>query len=376
MSAPIGGDSRPFTVAHGAGAQKITSYAPGPSGGPLTVINRGTERVWLSNDSMATSGRGVPLEGGTSVPWIAAGDLWAVPDDANVTDVPLVLTSAVTRWEPSPSAVAAATAAQLLATGVPIVQSSRSLATVTGRNDAGWTSGVLDVGGFQTLSVYFNPTGDASLDNFFVTISWLDGPAGSVFDQHRMTIGAHTDGQLPIVAKVAARSRYAQVAVLPLVNTPGPKSFDCRVTGYTGPCNRDTVRPFKPRSIGAAGKEQLPGLLLATPTNVSPLIAAGSSGATYVLGPCSDAIRVWYPATPGAPNGTLPCAIQALSYNEASAGLDLVQFQIATIYNNTNNDVSAEIRVPWGCVLQTFFTNNDTTAGHRPSAEFVDLSPL
>lgn len=129
MSAPVGGASRTVTVKHGQTAELVTSYAPGPdSTDALTIINLGTERVWLSNDSMAAAGEGVPLEGGTPMAWTAAGALYATPDDANVTDVKLVLTSATTDYQPSPYALALATAAQLLATGVPTVLLETDLA--------------------------------------------------------------------------------------------------------------------------------------------------------------------------------------------------------------------------------------------------------
>jgi hypothetical protein len=119
MSAPINGDSRQVVVKHGSTEQLLTQYAPSPeSDDSLTIINLGTERVWLSNDSTAGPNHSTPIEGGTASVWTAGGTVYAFPDASNVTDVTLVLTSGVVAYEPSPYALASYAAGQIEASGL------------------------------------------------------------------------------------------------------------------------------------------------------------------------------------------------------------------------------------------------------------------
>lgn len=121
MTVPTGG-GRTITVKVGQAAQLLTEYAPPPDADSgLTLINIGNDRVWLADDSSVSSGRGVPLDPGTSIPWQAPGQVWVAPDAAAAATTTIVLTGAIQMWTPSPAAIAAQVAAELLATGIPSV---------------------------------------------------------------------------------------------------------------------------------------------------------------------------------------------------------------------------------------------------------------
>lgn len=119
MTVPAGG-GRSVDIAAGADPVKLTDYAGGPDD-PVYVINTGNVRVWLGDDSAVDATTGVPAEAGTCVPWSAPGTLYAAPDPAATETTTLVLTGAVADWSPSPAALAAQVATELLANGVPTV---------------------------------------------------------------------------------------------------------------------------------------------------------------------------------------------------------------------------------------------------------------
>ena len=128
MTLPAGG--RAVAVASSTNAVMLTEYAP------VTVINIGTSRVWLAADSGVGPSNGVPLDAGTSIPWTANGQLWAVLDSGASGSVTLVLTNAASDWTPSPATIAEQVAA--FRDGLPLTWLSAAtpgaaggLATVT-----------------------------------------------------------------------------------------------------------------------------------------------------------------------------------------------------------------------------------------------------
>lgn len=89
---------------------------------PVTVINQSaTSRIYVAASSSVSSVTGVPVEAGTSYDWETTGPLYAILDPgAPDTTAAVVLTNAGGLWSPSPVAIGAAVATELLETGVPI----------------------------------------------------------------------------------------------------------------------------------------------------------------------------------------------------------------------------------------------------------------
>jgi hypothetical protein len=126
----------------------LTEYAP------VTVINTSTAaRVLLANTSSVAPGNGVPLEPGTSYDWATEGNVYAVVDPAaSVTTAQIVLTGSGGNWSPSPVAIGAAVAAQLLTTGVPQKLLITELGTFTIGTGLGFVGG--DLPGYASLFLF------------------------------------------------------------------------------------------------------------------------------------------------------------------------------------------------------------------------------
>jgi hypothetical protein len=119
VSAPYPGGGRPFVLGGGAAAQLLTEYAVGAP--PLLLVNISTDRAWIGSDSNVGPSNGVPLDPGTALPWTGQGSVWGVADSGAANPITVYITSAIAGWTPSPATIAAETAAQLLASGVPSV---------------------------------------------------------------------------------------------------------------------------------------------------------------------------------------------------------------------------------------------------------------
>jgi hypothetical protein len=91
----------------------LTEYAP------VTVINIGSDRLWLAANSSVAPGNGVPLDAGTSYDWATPGILYAAIDPAATdTTAQVVLTGSGGSWSPSPVAIGVAVATQIAASGL------------------------------------------------------------------------------------------------------------------------------------------------------------------------------------------------------------------------------------------------------------------
>lgn len=112
------GDAKRQTLIPGASPVMITEYMPGAPNGAL-VINTGLAgTVYCGSNSSVQPSTGVPIPGGTSVPWILPGQLWAYLDPATTSlNQDLVVTGDIAGWEPSPLVLATALAAE----GIPSV---------------------------------------------------------------------------------------------------------------------------------------------------------------------------------------------------------------------------------------------------------------
>lgn len=154
------------TLTPGRAATLITEYAGGDDD-PIRIIspNPGAPRVYLGTDSGVSPLTGVPLDGGTSLPWTNPGQLWAVADPAAAAATSLTITTLVEDWQPSPAAIATQTAQQLLAGGVPNVLKQDTL--FIGTVPAAPGTVTIDVSGYSTASILFtqpaNPMVDISI---------------------------------------------------------------------------------------------------------------------------------------------------------------------------------------------------------------------
>ena len=119
MSSPLTGGGQSFVLQPGQPVL-LTEYAAGPDA-PLLIINTSSAQVYLAQASGVSTASGVPVAGGTSLPWATAGQVWAMLDPAASGTATVVITGAATDWQPSPYVIAGAVAAQLLASGVPNV---------------------------------------------------------------------------------------------------------------------------------------------------------------------------------------------------------------------------------------------------------------
>jgi hypothetical protein len=118
-------DGKPLVLTPGGPAVLVTEYA---YKGVLVINTSTVGRVWLGTSSGVGPQNGTPLEAGTAAPWDQDGQLYAVLDPSAAAAVTSILPGAVSRYDPSPAAIAAAAApaiaAQLLAQGIPNVLTS------------------------------------------------------------------------------------------------------------------------------------------------------------------------------------------------------------------------------------------------------------
>jgi hypothetical protein len=164
-------DGKAFTLKPGGPAVELTEYAfPG-----VLVINTATAGlVWLGAGSAVGPQDGIPLEPSTAAPWTRASPLFAVLDAAATAPVTLYMTASTSRWDPSPTAIGAAVAAQLLATGVPNVLVQDIIATNT-VVPAG--TGVAITGLNKYASIIALPGYDSRFAAC-IRLDWLVGGAG------------------------------------------------------------------------------------------------------------------------------------------------------------------------------------------------------
>lgn len=154
MTGPLSGGGKTFTLPIDGDAVLLTETAV--EGVPMLVINTSAnDLVYLGNSSGVSPASGVPLEAGTALPWIAGGEVWAVVAPGTTNTIAVVITSAIAGWEPSPAAIAAAVAAELLAEGIPNVLVENVIFSGT-LASLGQTT--LDVSGYASVVIAGDPT--------------------------------------------------------------------------------------------------------------------------------------------------------------------------------------------------------------------------
>jgi hypothetical protein len=159
VTAPDTG-GRAFTLAPGGRPVMLTQYAAGADS-PLLLINLDVAagRAYIGADSTVSPNNGVPLDPGTAMPWTTAGQVWAVADPDATGPLTLVVTAAISDWTPSPAAIAAEVAAELLLNGIPNVLTE----TIIAQNDIILVSSTktYDISGAASLGVVINRLGGA-----------------------------------------------------------------------------------------------------------------------------------------------------------------------------------------------------------------------
>lgn len=383
----------PVVIAHGAPPKLITSYAPGPDADDsLTVINLGTERVWLSNDSTAGPGGGVPLEGGTSTAWTLGGTLYGIADTDNQTDVTLVLTAAVTDYRPSPyavavyaalqiadSALAAETAAAIAgetlvvdasghvvavdASGdpIPIAQSGTIVYTHSGTfGSLPAATPVTAVGNNNTLAVVFDTLGDGSGTYYDLEVDWFDDAAGAnkVAVDHIMS-NSDTDGASPLSARLDVKGRYFSVT---------PTSGGSTVGTATLTLTLDTTTVVRD-SIAGASYLAYPYLYVAS--GAAATINAGQTVTRPAFLPAQSKVSVSLGGS-GAGAGKIVAQLWARTTPHASQ-IGLPDAYLGSVANS-GTPMSAEFDVPFGAALYLLVTNSDTVS-RNPFNAITDVSP-
>ena len=179
MTSPIAGGGRTFTLLPGQPIM-LTEYAAGPNA-PLTVINTSDDTIYVADSSSVGVATGVPVAAGTAIPWTQPGQIWAMLDPAATDTAPVVITGAISNWTPSPAAIAAAVALELLQQGVPNVLIEKSVFNASIAN--GTSSPNIDVSGYAS----------AEITSVLGPVSYLQLNAiGNVVDQEIVGAGEAT----------------------------------------------------------------------------------------------------------------------------------------------------------------------------------------
>lgn len=152
------------TLTPGLGPIMLTEYAGGDST-PVQIINTDVTagRVYLGSDSSVSSSNGVPLDPGTALPWTTPGQIWAIADPTAAGPIGITVTAAIGDWTPSPAAIAAQVAQELLLTGIPNVFTETDLGNPemnTPIDVSGYASLTMTLvqgsGGAETIPFYFS----------------------------------------------------------------------------------------------------------------------------------------------------------------------------------------------------------------------------
>lgn len=174
MSAPLSSDALHATVTPGKQPVLVTEYMPGGPG--VQVINTAvTGTIYLGTGSNVQESNGVPVPAGSSVQWIASGQLWAVAGSDATGPMLLIASGLISSWAPSPEVIATAVATQLIAKGIPSVLVTTPLPVF---NDAT----PQDVHGFASLTVRFPGAAAAFETQYYFTDSTGNpvGPADTI----------------------------------------------------------------------------------------------------------------------------------------------------------------------------------------------------
>lgn len=116
---PLPDSAKPITLPIDGTAELLTEYAV--AGAPLLIINTSDDLAYVAGTTSVSANNGVPLEPGTALPWTAGGTVYAAAAPGTAVPIQVVITSAVPRWDPSPAAIGAEVATQLIAQGLPNV---------------------------------------------------------------------------------------------------------------------------------------------------------------------------------------------------------------------------------------------------------------
>lgn len=224
MTSPLAGGGQSFTLQPGQ-AVMLTEYAAGPDA-PLTIINTSSATVYVAELSSVSPSNGVPVSGGTSLPWTTPGQIWAVLDPAATAPATVVITGAVSAWQPSPYAIAAAVAAQLLEQGVPNVLRSAEL--FLGQSVSPGAPVSVDGSQYASATVYANPI-PPSIETPSFTISQLDESGDVVAEEFVRGIAPVT---IALVGKTVVASNngtHAAYVNMTGSNRPATSRFDSRI---------------------------------------------------------------------------------------------------------------------------------------------------
>lgn len=238
MTAPTGG-GRPTTLTPGAGPVLLTEYAPrgGDAGGLLVINTSLTDRAWLASDSNAGPSTGVPLDPGTAIPWTTGGQLWAVADPAAGAPILLIATAAIDEWTPSPAAIAALVAGELLAGGVPLVL-VEDVITAGDVLPAFPGTKTYNVSRYAALELFLVGTGNTPV---IVDALWRPHGTNALVAEETLWSGTQHTGlmfaRLAVIAgdlQLINRSAFTTTVVMSGTNRPPLKRIDVQFRASTG----------------------------------------------------------------------------------------------------------------------------------------------
>lgn len=209
--------ARVVTLAPGSDPVMLTEFAPGSQ--PVTIVNTGQARAWLGGGSSVGPNTGVPLDPGTALPWRSSGQVWAVIDASATAAITLYVSSAISSWTPSPVAVATATAAELLNTGVPTVLTGDVLYGPHTPVASGQTV-TLDVSKYGSLNVTVAP-GGAPDTQACCSYQFTDPTGAVVLDSNTLATASATQQVMYRIPVSGPQLQLQGVASSPLLTVYG-----------------------------------------------------------------------------------------------------------------------------------------------------------
>lgn len=134
----------------GRAAVRAGSYKP-----PYRIINSSLgATIWIADNPSVATGRGTPVNPGTSTMWSTTGDLWIIlgEDTASVNEgsAEVILSYDVSDWQPNPIAIATA----ILNSGVLVIDNPAIIISATSDNNTGGIPvvyGPFDVSRYSSL---------------------------------------------------------------------------------------------------------------------------------------------------------------------------------------------------------------------------------
>lgn len=121
---------------------------------PFRIINFGPSNIYVSDNSGIRPGAGTPIYSGTSLQWLKPTQLFAIAD----TNADVLVTTEIDDWTGDPVALATATAAAILNSGIVLIDQPQLLSNVQIRSSNNFSTGLIDVSHYQSIILQLDAT--------------------------------------------------------------------------------------------------------------------------------------------------------------------------------------------------------------------------